>query len=986
MFRFISVFIVGCFYVFAQSANAQLTWSPVFFSEDDTLRVTFGASAGNGDLEGFDGDVYLYAGVITSQSTSNTDWKYVKPSGPDSWSSFPSYLKMTPSEDDEWSFTFSPSIREFFSVPESEDIEQLALLFRGESNGEVVKVGRMSDGSDWFIPVEETGISLTRISPAQDFTFCEKACSPMIEVRLSTTIQDTNRSITLLRQDLNGLYSDTISVTSTDTLKTIIEFTEPKVHKLLAIGSSGGLRDSSSFDVMVSESPVDQKRPENLKDGITEYGDGSISFSLFAPNKRIVHLLGDFNDWNASQDYVLKRDSLNADSTWFWITLNGLESNKPYRFQYLVDGELRIADPYSELILDPNEDRWIPEAINSSFPTYPHNQTQFQVGVFELDEPEFEWTDQDFTPPPKEELVIYELLLRDFLDQHTFETLVDTLDYLERLGVNAIELMPINEFEGNSSWGYNPSFYFAVDKYYGTKDQLKHFINEAHRRGIAVILDMVLNHSFGQSPLVRLYSDGDYGPPSQENPWFNEVAKHDFNVGYDKNHESLATQYFVDRVTKFWLEEFHIDGFRFDLSKGFTQNNTLGDVGAWSQYDASRITLLKRMADQLWSVNPEAYVILEHFAENREERELAAYGALLWRNMNYAYGQATMGYESGSDFSGVHHSTSGFSKPHLIGYMESHDEQWLMFKNVNYGNSSSDYSIRDFRTALTRQPIAGAFFFLWPGPKMIWQFGELGYGGGSGECLKGHEYASEEQCLPTDPGRTAPKPIRWVYRENPLRYAIYEQWSALISLRKKDLLFTSGETEVKHFLNVDQKWMYLQNPLSETKALIVGNFGVTEQTRNFKITNFTNDMRWYDYFSGDSVYVDSEGMLTFVQQPGEFSVLTTKSFETPLISVSTENDRDDTTIPKTFELSTVYPNPFNPKARFKLNIQKPSSISVSIIDVLGRRIQTIQNSKMMMAGQHSFDLNAQRLSSGTYFVVVESDVSGVLMTPFTVMK
>ena len=153
--------------------SAQLTWSPVFFSEDDSLTISFGASAGNGDLEGFQGDVYLYTGVITSSSTSGTDWKYVKPNGSNGWSTFPANLKMNATGSDQWLFTFAPSIRDFFDVPDSENIEKIALLFRGEQGGEAVKVGRMADGSDWFIPIEESGLTLTRLSPARNFTFCK---------------------------------------------------------------------------------------------------------------------------------------------------------------------------------------------------------------------------------------------------------------------------------------------------------------------------------------------------------------------------------------------------------------------------------------------------------------------------------------------------------------------------------------------------------------------------------------------------------------------------------------------------------------------------------------------------------------------------------------------------------------------------------------------------------------------------------------------
>src|SRR5690606_4246840 len=134
----------------------------------------------------------------------------------------------------------------------------------------------------------------------------------------------------------------------------------------------------------------------------------------------------------------------------------------------------------------------------------------------------------------------------------SFASLTDTLSYLERLGVNAIELMPIAEFEGNISWGYNPMSFFAPDKYYGPKDDLIAFLDACHQRGIAVILDVVYNHSFGQNPQVRMYSEnGASGPVTSENPWFNVVAKHPFNVGYDYNHESPATQAFVDRNIRY---------------------------------------------------------------------------------------------------------------------------------------------------------------------------------------------------------------------------------------------------------------------------------------------------------------------------------------------------------------------------------------------------------------------------------------------------
>ncbi len=154
------------------------------------------------------------------------------------------------------------------------------------------------------------------------------------------------------------------------------------------------------------------------------------------------------------------------------------------------------------------------------------------------------------------------------------------------------------EFSGNLSWGYNPIYHTAVDKYYGTANKLKQFIDLCHQNGIAVILDMVLNHADNLSPLAMLWWDDIQNRPAQNNPYLNPVARHPFNVFNDFNHESNATKYFVDRVNEYWLKQFKFDGFRFDLSKGFTQNFPI-DVGQWSQYDQSRINILTRMADKI---------------------------------------------------------------------------------------------------------------------------------------------------------------------------------------------------------------------------------------------------------------------------------------------------------------------------------------------------------------------------------------------------
>ncbi|MCB0266364.1 MAG: hypothetical protein KDH98_24700, partial [Calditrichaeota bacterium] len=535
-------------------------------------------------------------------------------------------------------------------------------------------------------------------------------------------------------------------------------------------------------------------------------------------------------------------------------TLDNLVAGQEYAFQYLIDGSIRVADPYTEKVLDPWNDSFIPSVTYPNLKPYPTGKTGEPVSVIQTAQPEFNWVYSDtFQRPPQDELVIYELLLRDFIERHDYETLIDTLDYLQHLGINAIELMPFNEFEGNSSWGYNPSFFFAPDKYYGTADALKTFIDECHRRGIAVLMDIVLNHAYGQSPMVRMYWNELLGRPAANNPWFNEVSPNQvFSFGYDFNHESVHTKNFIDRVNVFWLQEYRIDGYRFDFTKGFT--NTPGDGGA---YDPARIAILKRMADVIWDFDSTAVVILEHFAPNNEEKELAEYnqGMLIWGNLNYNYNEATMGYHDGgkSNFSWGYFGQRGWSKAHLVTYMESHDEERLMFKNLAFGNSSGGYSVKDFNTAINRNKMAAAFFLTIPGPKMIWQFGELGY-----------------DISIDDPCRVCEKPILWEYNTEINRKRLYRTYQALLKLRRENAVFRDPATTVTQDLAspVGGKVITLAHP--EMNVSIVGNFGVFQLSVNGK---FAHTGTWYDYFSGDSIVVTATNQNVSLQ-PGEFHIYT----------------------------------------------------------------------------------------------------------------
>jgi len=197
---------------------------------------------------------------------------------------------------------------------------------------------------------------------------------------------------------------------------------------------------------------------------------------------------------------------------------------------------------------------------------------------------------------------------------------------------------------------------------------------------------------FSQSPLAQLFWDAQNFRPASDNPWLNVTAKHPFNVGYDVNHENPLSKKWVKRVTQHWIEEYNVDGFRFDLSKGFTQFDSGNNSDLMSQYDASRVAILKDYADFIWSIDPDNYVILEHFGGNTEERELSDYGMMLWGNGQFQFAEAAMGYSSDLDW--LSYQQRGWDDPHVVGYAESHDEERMMYKLKQFGNEGPGHDTR----------------------------------------------------------------------------------------------------------------------------------------------------------------------------------------------------------------------------------------------------------------------------------------------------
>ncbi len=890
------------FYLYGQNVAIQPTISPDFFTPEEEIMIEYDVT-GTSLASLSDAWLWLWLPELTNVDVPSN----VNPA--DSDASATDKAKFTKSVvNGRTVFSITLTLTEFTNKSASE-IKKVGILLKGNdwSNGQT---------SDYVFDIPE-GFSLKVNSPTKTSSFYEEGA--IIEVDVVTS-QAATITLTVDGTQLTQETNATSLVFDHEVIA------DGSVHKLQVEATNG--TDTKTFNHTYSITPTvtEEAIPDGLRNGVNYYeGDPTkATLILVAPLKENVFVVGDFNDWQLDGSYLMKKDGNK-----FWLTIENLTPDTEYIYQFLIDGELMISDPYSRKVSSSFDD---PEIISDGrYPglkPFPSDYAIQEASYLHPGKPDYEWEVTDFQKPAKEDLVIYELLIRDFTAERTYRSVIDRLDYLDSLGINALELMPVTEFEGNLSWGYNPSYMFAVDKYYGTENEFKELVDECHKRGIAVIIDMVLNHHFGRSPMVKMYASGDFGPPTAENVWFNINARHDYNVGYDFNHESAYTQEYVKDVVRFWIEEYKVDGYRFDLSKGFTQKNTLGNVGAWGQYDATRIAIWNKYATYIRDVDPDTYIILEHFADNSEEKVLSANGLMLWGNVNHPFINTAKSLTD--NLSGLYYADRDWTDPNLVGYMESHDEERVLFQ-ADKGSSKS------LAFLLNRLKMNASFFFLVPGPKMVWQFGELGY----------------DEELNND--RLGIKPTHWEYLDDADRLQLFTTYQALINLKTQTDHLDMEAFSWKSSGSV--KWINYDTP--NLKISLFGNFDKKTLTED---PHFVEAGVWYDYFTGEEITVtDPNAPVQLVS--GEYHLYVSEPIKN-FIHINPVNlvagfhpTRPDV---------VVYPNPTTAQITFKC-----------LNEVAYVHIYDLNGSLVLSEDQPQGQVAVHTLSSGTY--LYEISVNGQLV-------
>ncbi len=474
--------------------------------------------------------------------------------------------------------------------------------------------------------------------------------------------------------------------------------------------------------------------------------DGSVLFGLFHPRAGRVYLIGNFNDWQCPGHTSPQKDKFMEMDLYrgfyyqpnIWLTRIIPEDlvNLEYKF-YLQGGstdiERYISDPYTRVYSD----------------DYKHRSAVV------LDPTRFEWTDQDWKTPEVKDLILYELNVYGFTDndpeipeEHhgTFKGLTYRIrkGFFNELGVTVIALMPTAEVPNKRGLGYEPCTYMAVEKDFGTPDDFREMINEAHRHGLAVIIDQVFNHTSNDfNPMWNMIDDGSGNGGfyfNGETMWGNRVA-----TGRDEVDNML-----IDSC-KLFIKEYHIDGFRFDATHSYFLNHKL----------------LFRLAHEIKDTGfkHDALLITENLPNERDINFDGFNGYAQWCDLFHDKIKALL---REGEFEGVDNSPDDmgdifyFSKNsfaahtnNVINYCESHDENSVPYEVATGGKHLQDPLIKDRKARLGLMATITA-----PGQPMIYM---------------GQEYGIERERNRID--------VNWVKYDRTGRF--YEWTKRLIRLRRR---------------------------------------------------------------------------------------------------------------------------------------------------------------------------------------------------------
>ena len=932
--------------IFSQVTSAVGSIAPSVFEENQSVTVKFTLTTP------VTGDLYLWAWAQDANGTN------IGTPNNGTWNSSSTASKLTQTGSNTYTYTLTPSV--YYNIT---GIKKLGFLAKNLSGS--------LKSADYF-PITVGSFQVTLVSPSTANT---------------NNILDAGSSFTVSSNNTGGNANYVLSANGTiiNAANAVTTYSFPITNIIqntfYNLTVTQGLEVvEKNFSVIINAMPESENLPLGLEDGVNYQADATkVSLVLNAPFKDFVYVAGSFNNWNPTANHLMKKDPITGK---FWIVISDLIPEEVYTFQYWVvdntdrplnsPGIVKTADPFSTLVLNNFDDPEIQTlGVYPNLPQFPLGQyrdvTVVQTGLNTFRSYNWSTATTNFVKPEKDKLVVYEVLIRDFDTNKSFQDLIDKIDYFKNLKINAIELMPVMEFEGNESWGYNTTFHLALDKRYGPPAKFKEFIDLCHQNGIAVILDVALNHVYGRSPIERMWmidtdNDGWSNSIAAENPYANQTAMHSYSVGTDLNHQSALTQYYVKRTVKEWISEYKIDGFRWDLTKGFTQNCPYINTGnptndgnnqqnCTNATQADRVAVLKDYVDYSWGLDTDHYAIFEHLGGSSEEKQWADYrinegkGIMMWSEQFSPYTQLIEGNGGSKNISGMLNTSKGFLGKRVLGYPESHDKDRLMYQAKTYGASSE---IKTLDGALKRMASIGAMSLPIPGPKMLWQFAELGWDSSIYTCEDG-TVNDESNIKVGDCKLSTKQPYQWTqnWLDVPARKALFDTYARIIDLKINEPVFNGTVTlSSGNFLPS----MRISNDAlpgtSLKNVVILSNFSTTSQNI---IGNFPYTGTWYNLMDNTTLVVNTTTDLVAIESGG-FRMFGNKP--STLGTTTFENLRQ----------LVLYPNPST--GEFVLNIDTKK---VQIFSITGQLIKDFDKKP----SGYLYQIN--ELNKGIYFVKISDE-------------
>jgi len=531
-----------------------------------------------------------------------------------------------------------------------------------------------------------------------------------------------------------------------------------------------------------------------------------IEFNLFAPYNKGAALIGSFSNW---EEIPMKKGK-----DGYFRTKVELKDGV-YQYKFRVQSKSWFFEP----------DQWVD--VTDPYATDVDNK---ENGVARIKGGErivdtYVWQHDDKPLPADRELVIYELHVGDFSGgeddpyaRGKYKHVIEKLDYLCELGINAIELLPVKEYPGDYSWGYNSRHFFATESSYGTTEGLKNLIDECHARGIRVLMDGIYNHSEASAPLTQIDHDYWYHhePRDPDNSWGPE-----FNYElYDEKLETYPARRFAGDTVRYWIQEYHIDGIRYDAARQIANY----DFMHWIVQQAKETASMKPF-----------YNVAEHIPETTSITNVDGPMDGCWHDSFY---HCILEHICGETFDlerlkdVIDCKRQGFmGTTNVVNYLTNHDHNHLL---VELG----DRNIFD-EAAFKRAKLGAAILMTAIGVPLIWMGEEFG------------EYKPKAQ----DSAK-----IEWMLLGNDLNRSLFEYYKGLITLRKSNHALYTENIDFFHENPEAKVLAYTRWNDEGSRVVVVANFS-ENFLGGYHIPNFPEAGKWHEWTGNYDVESGDDGIM-----------------------------------------------------------------------------------------------------------------------------